>query len=215
MRGGSSRRCPVTNAVLDFDDYLAQLASAAPTPGGGSAATLVGALSAALVAMVARVTGERRPESAPLASDADALRARFLAARPRDEAAYQAVVDAQALPRAMEAEKAARTARLQAALAGAAEAPLAVASLASEAMALAERAAALRNAHLMSDVDCAVRFARATLEASVANVQVNHRFLKNPALVADQTTRLSAIVHATYASETRALAIVTSPPSPS
>jgi methenyltetrahydrofolate cyclohydrolase len=197
--------------VLDFEKYLSHLSSAAPTPGGGSAATLVGALSAALVAMVARVTGKRHPASAALALDADRLRERFLAARPVDEAAYLAVVDAQALPRATEHEKAARTASIQAALGQAAEAPLAVAALAAEAMVLAERAAELRNAHLMSDVDCAVRFARATLDASVANVQINHRFLKNSGLVADQTTRLSAILDAARASETRALAIATSP----
>ncbi|MGD0476464.1 MAG: cyclodeaminase/cyclohydrolase family protein, partial [Candidatus Velthaea sp.] len=42
--------------MLDLQAYLNRLASAQPTPGGGSAATIVGALGAALVAMVARIT---------------------------------------------------------------------------------------------------------------------------------------------------------------
>jgi formiminotetrahydrofolate cyclodeaminase len=204
--------------VLDFSDYLDRLASAEPTPGGGSAATLVGAMSAALVSMVARITAGSpkhaalAPSAIALAAEGDALRAEFVAARPRDEAAYQAVVVAQALPRATDSEKIERTRRLQIALAGAAEAPLTVAALGARALALCERAAELHNAHLMSDVECALRFARAAIDASVANVQVNHRFLKNAETVSEQTGRLSAILDAAHAHEARALATITAAP---
>lgn len=206
---------PVSKGVLDFDAYLDRLASAAPTPGGGSAATLVGALSAALVAMVARITlGSQKlasvhPEAIALASDADVLRSAFLAARPLDEAAYEAVVTAQALPRSNDTEKATRTARVQAALNAAAEAPLETAALAEMALALCERAAQLRNTYLMSDVDCAVRFARAALEADAANVHVNHRYLKDAQVVAAQSRRLAAILERAHDHENRTLAIVT------
>ncbi len=202
--------------MLDFHDYLDRLASPAPTPGGGSAAALTGAMAAALVAMVARITLQSpklaavHDEAASLATQADTLRHTFLAARVRDEEAYGAVVAAQALPKTTGDEKAERTARLQAALTGAAEAPLATAALANEAMALGERGAALRNAHLMSDIDCALRFARAALDAAVANVQVNHRFLKNAETVAEQARRLTAILDAAHDAESRALAIVAS-----
>ena len=202
--------------MLDFNSYLDRLASADPTPGGGSAAALSGAMAAALCAMVARITLQSAKlapvhgEAAAIAADADALRAEFLAARLADEAAYGAVVAAQALPKATDDEKAERTARLQTALTGAAEAPLATAALGAEAMALAERAARLHNLHLMSDVDCALRLARATLDAAVANVQVNHRFLKNAETVTAQARRLAAILDAAHESESRALVIVAS-----
>jgi methenyltetrahydrofolate cyclohydrolase len=185
--------------VSGIDAYLERLASAEPTPGGGSAATLVGALGAALCAMVARITAgsERlsavRGEAEALAADADVLRERLGAARPLDEAAYERVVHASALPKGGEAAKRARTDALQAALAGAAEAPLVAAGLAAEGFALAERAAALGNAHLASDVECALLFFRAALEASAANVRINHRFIKDAELVAAQAARLSAI----------------------
>jgi formiminotetrahydrofolate cyclodeaminase len=204
--------------VFDFQAYLEKLASAEPTPGGGSAATLVGAMSAALVSMVARITAASSkhaavaPQASALALEGDALRAEFVAARPIDEDAYDAVVVTHALPRATDAEKAARTARLQAALAGAAEAPLEVAALGARALELCERAAALGNPHLMSDVECALRFARAAVDASVANVQVNHRLLKNAELVAVQTGRLSAILDAAHAAEARVLALFTAAP---
>lgn len=183
-----------------IDAYLDRLASADPTPGGGSAATLVGAMGAALCAMVARITAESkrhagvREEALALAADADALRERFAAARPLDEAAYRRVVDASALPKVTDPEKSMRTAALQSALVGAAEAPLAAAGLSAEGVALAGRANELGNPHLVSDVECAVHFFGAALAASVANVRINHRYIKDAEIVRTQDERLVAIV---------------------
>jgi formiminotetrahydrofolate cyclodeaminase len=186
--------------VNGIDAYLDRLASADPTPGGGSAATLVGAMGAALCAMVARITAHSprlaavRADAEAVVEAADALRERFMAARPLDEAAYGAVVDASALPKGSDAERQSRAAALQRALIGAAEAPLVVAGLCTEGIALAERAGALGNAHLVSDVECALHFFRASLAASVANVRINHRFIKDEQIVQRQDERLVAIV---------------------
>jgi formiminotetrahydrofolate cyclodeaminase len=186
--------------VNGIDAYLDRLASAGPTPGGGSAATLVGALGAALCAMVARITAanERyatvRDEARAIVEAADVLRERFRAAQDVDEAAYGAVVEASALSKRTDDEKRARTDALQLALIGAAEAPLAASGLCAEGIALGERADALGNAHLVSDVECALHFFRAALAASVANVRINHRFIKDAAVVEAQDERLVAIV---------------------
>ena len=183
-----------------IDAYLDRLASADPTPGGGSAATLVGAMGAALCAMVARITAasERyasvHQAALAVVADADVLRERFAASRPLDEAAYDRVVEASALPRVTDAEKQRRTAALQGALIGAAEAPLAVAGLCAEGFALADRANALGNPHLVSDVACALHFFEAALAAGVANVRINHRFIKDAETVRGQDERLVAIV---------------------
>jgi formiminotetrahydrofolate cyclodeaminase len=184
---------------MDFDRYLDALASADPTPGGGSAATLVGALAAALCAMVARITlaspkhSAAHAAAATIAAEADALRARFLELRVADEAAFGAVGAAQALPRATDADRAFRTAALQHALVGAAEAPLDTAGVATQTLALAQRTGDLGNAHLMSDVECALRFARAAFDASVINVEVNHHYIKDAAVIADQQQRLARL----------------------
>jgi formiminotetrahydrofolate cyclodeaminase len=185
--------------VDGIDAYLDRLASADPTPGGGSAATLVGAMGAALCAMVGRITaaGKRyaavRDEALGIAAAADALRERLAAARPLDEAAYGAVVAASALASGNDDEKRARTAALQSALVGAAEAPLVAAGLCAEGIALAARTGALGNTHLVSDVECALHFFRAALAASVANVRINHRFIHDRAVVRAQDERLIAI----------------------
>jgi formiminotetrahydrofolate cyclodeaminase len=157
-------------------------------------------MGAALCAMVARITAasERhaavRTEALAVVAAADALRERFAAARPLDEDAYGRVVEAGALPKGDEEQRRARSAAMQHALIGAAEAPLAAAGLCAEGIALAQRAEALGNAHLVSDVECALQFFRAALAASVANVRINHRFIKNAPVVHAQEERLTAIV---------------------
>jgi len=177
--------------VDNFDDYLTRLASKAPTPGGGSAAALVAAAGAALVAMVGRIC-EANPARAPLASrlvaQADGLRAELLAARPRDEAAFEKVVEAQALPKGE-----ARTLALAHALRHAAEAPLHAAHLSLEVLRLAARGLALGNRNLESDLGCAAEFGAAAIAACAYNVRINHRFMRDAETIAAQSKRLARL----------------------
>jgi len=85
---------------VGIDDYLKALASSQPAPGGGSAATMVAAIGAALVAMVARITAsspkhaDRSELARSLIADADVLRLRLIEAGRNDETAYGALVAA-------------------------------------------------------------------------------------------------------------------------
>ena len=184
---------------MDISAYLDALASDAATPGGGSAAALVGATGAALVAMVARITlaspkhAEVHAAAASLIEDADAVRSALLADREADEEAYGAVVSVMALPRTTPEEKAARTERMQAALAHAAAVPLQTAHRGREVLTLARRALDLKNDHLVSDVGCAAEFAAAAIRACAYNVRINHKFLKDQALIAAQSSDLQAL----------------------
>jgi formiminotetrahydrofolate cyclodeaminase len=145
-----------------------------------------------------------------IVAEADALRERFEAARPLDEQAYALVVEAGTLLKRTDEEKQTRAAAMQAALIGAAEAPLAAAGLAAEGSVLAERTGALGNAHLVSDVECALHFFRAALAASTANVRINHRFIKDADVVRAQDERLIAILTAANATLDRAYAALSS-----
>ncbi|MHB8461802.1 MAG: cyclodeaminase/cyclohydrolase family protein [Vulcanimicrobiaceae bacterium] len=182
-----------------IDEYLQALASEAPIPGGGSAATIVAAHGAALVAMVARIcaANPKRASTHALAErlvhDADQARADLLAARALDESAFSLVVAAQALPRDTDDAKTTRTAALQASLAGAAYAPLQAARLAMAVMMLARDALALENEHLLSDLGCAAEFASSAVRACAYNVRINHRYLRNATLVAEQRDELIEI----------------------
>ena len=171
------------SAVETIDQYLTQLASEWPTPGGGSAATLVAASGAALVSMVARICSTNPKYSAQhlLAKDlvarADELRQEFLRARERDEAAFDRVVSASAMPKGSDSEKSTRREALETALQHAAAEPLASAALALEVLRLAAKTLEIPNKTLVSDVGCAAEFGAAGLAACAYNVRINHRFM--------------------------------------
>src|SRR5581483_120286 len=89
-------------------DFLDQLASASPAPGGGSAAALAGALGAALVAMVCRLTIGRKnyqhldQEFEKILTRADDLRADLMRLMDEDAEAYSHVMEAYQLPKESE-----------------------------------------------------------------------------------------------------------------
>jgi methenyltetrahydrofolate cyclohydrolase len=185
--------------VTDIDSYLDALASSAPTPGGGSAATLVAALGASLLGMVARITLEAPRRQAfhaaarPIVEQADELRTALRKAGDRDETAFAAVGRAQQLPRETETERAARSTALEAALGHAAQEPLAAAALSRDVLALCEAVLALEHRGLASDVGCAGEFAVAALHACAYNVRVNHRYMKDAATIGEQAARLTEL----------------------
>src|SRR5437879_305940 len=80
-----------------LDAWLDELAGGAPTPGGGSAAALAGALAGALVAMVARLTvgrkayAEVQPRVAAILAEAEAIRSQLRRLVDEDAAAYTRV----------------------------------------------------------------------------------------------------------------------------
>jgi formiminotetrahydrofolate cyclodeaminase len=182
--------------VETLDLYLERLASDAPTPGGGSAAAVVGALAAGLIAMVARI-GARNPNHAqragPIVTRADDLRSQLTLARERDERAFEDVVAAQALPKRNAAESAARQDALQAALAQAADEPLHAAMLALGVLRLADDLLDISSRDLVSDVGCAAEFANAAILACAYNVRVNHRLMRDRDAVAAGEQGLRAI----------------------
>jgi formiminotetrahydrofolate cyclodeaminase len=193
---GPPKHPPKHASVETLDGYLERLASDAAVPGGGSAAALTGALAAALIAMVARITA-KSPKSAGagdalqlIVTSSDELRRRFDTARERDETAFGAVVAAQALPRTTPDEKAARRQALDAALERAAQAPLEAAALDQRALELALELLEYTGEGLRSDVGCAAEFAHASLLSCAYNVRVNHRYMKDAQIVARQRQQL-------------------------
>lgn len=121
-----------------------------------------------------------------LAVRADRLRAAFSDGRLRDEAAFEAVVRAQSLPRISQAQKQSRAFELEASLTAAALEPLSGMGYAVTLMHLTIDALAIRNPNLISDLGCAGEFAAAALRACAYNVRVNHRYMKDTQTVASQ-----------------------------
>ena len=119
-------------------ELLEAFASPAPTPGGGSASALAGAISASLLAMVAAMpkTSHGTPEDR---AALDAIHPQLLALKTemvtlidRDAASYDEVVAAYRLPKATDAEKAARKAAIGKAMRMATDVPLETARAAAK-----------------------------------------------------------------------------------
>ena len=177
-------------------EYLEALASDRPTPGGGSAALLVAATGSALVAMVARICA-RNPKyaaHAPLlertVAAADALRLDLLAGRAADERAFEAVGQAQSLPKNSENATRERAAALEAALRSAAQEPLQAACKTLGILHACVDLLTVPNRNLASDVGCAAEFASAAIASSAYNVRINHRFMRDAATIAEQSATL-------------------------
>ena len=115
-----------------MNDFIDQLASAAPTPGGGGASACVGALARALASMVGNLTVGKKTYAAvedDVRASLDrlaALRARLLALVDEDARAFEPLAEAYRLPKATPEEQAAKNAALQQALVGACDVPLAI-----------------------------------------------------------------------------------------
>jgi formiminotetrahydrofolate cyclodeaminase len=181
------------------------VAAQTPTPGGGSAAALVGATAAALVAMVAGMT-KTRTGSEHERSELDlALRharesgERLRALVDEDARAFEAVMAARKLPRGTDTEKAARQDAVAQALARAAEVPLETARACAVVLGAASMALAYGNPNAASDARAAGALAWAGLVAAIENVRINledqpdHPAMKEAdARVRDATERLKA-----------------------
>ncbi|HSY95416.1 MAG TPA: cyclodeaminase/cyclohydrolase family protein, partial [Steroidobacteraceae bacterium] len=113
-----------------IDKFLDDLASGNPTPGGGSAAAIMGAMGAALVSMVCNVTIGKKgyeavePEMKAVRDESEKVRRRLTAMVAEDIAAFDSIMAAYKLPKATDEEKARRAAAIQAGLRRATETPL-------------------------------------------------------------------------------------------
>lgn len=130
-----------------IQQFLDELASKSATPGGGSAAAIMGAMGAALVGMVCNLTVGKKnyeaveAEMADVLARADALRAQSIDMIRADIEAFDRVMAAYALPRETEEDKVARSTAIQEALKAATEVPLACARLCLDIIGLSETAA--------------------------------------------------------------------------
>ena len=180
-----------------LESYLDRLASHAAVPGGGSAAAVSGAMGAALVAMVARIAraNPRNADNAEsleiIAERADELRAELTQARSLDEAAYQGVVNAQALPKDNPEQERDRRQALDDALARAAEEPLRSAKLNLELLQVAARLLEFPVSALSSDIGSAAELAGSALASCAYNVRVNHKYMRDDEIVTLQREALA------------------------
>lgn len=180
-------------------EFLDALAAGQSTPGGGGAAALTAAEAAALISMVINFTvGKKKyadveTEMQGLLVRSELLRFDLLREVNADAAAFDAVAATYAMPKETEEEKAARTAALQAALKHAAEVPYNIAEQALAVIELAEPVGAKGNSNVVSDAASALYLAYAALKCGLINVNINLKFIKDEAFVAEWSQKVSEL----------------------
>jgi formiminotetrahydrofolate cyclodeaminase len=168
-----------------IDRFLDRLASGDPTPGGGSAAAIMGAMGAALVSMVCNVSFGKKgyeaaePELRNMLVRSEELRGRLAAMVAEDVAAFDSLMAAYKLPKSSDEEKSRRAETIQTSLKRATEVPLECARACSEVVLLARRAADLGYKHVITDVGVGVAAADAALRSAALNVFINAPSLKD------------------------------------
>lgn len=190
------------------------LASGAPTPGGGGACALAGALGAALGSMVCALTsGKRRyadvaEDIRRIASRMEALRQRLLALIDADAEAFLPLSRAYGMPRGTQQERAARDTVMEAALLRAAQPPLEIMEVCAEAVALHAELGEKGSALAISDVGVGAALSRAALQGASLNVFTNTRLLRDRQRAAALDARAQALLGEALPEADRAVAAV-------
>ena len=168
-----------------IDKFLDDLASQNATPGGGGVAAIIGAMGAALVAMVCNLTiGKKKyadveGEMRALLERAEALRHRLTGMIEDDVKAFDAVMGAYGMPKETDEQKADRAEAIQKALKVATEVPLACCHASREVIDLAAIAAEKGNLGVISDAGVGVLAAYAALRSAALNVFTNAKMIND------------------------------------
>ena len=159
----------------NVDKFLADLASSAPTPGGGGAAALCGALAIALGNMVGNLTlGKKKyadvqEDIKALNEKAEALRADFVALIDADAEAFAPLSKAYGIPK----DDPERAEVMETALLKAVQPPMEIMRKCVKALEVISEYATKGSALAISDAGCAAALARAAADAAALNVRIN------------------------------------------
>ncbi|CAI8748247.1 Methenyltetrahydrofolate cyclohydrolase [Methylocaldum szegediense] len=180
--------------------FLDELASKSATPGGGSAAAIMGAMGAALVSMVCNLTiGKKNyeavePEMKELLAKAENLRSQLMDMVRADVEVFNKVMSAYGLPKETDEQKAARSQQIQLALKAATDVPIECAKACAEVIRLSKIAAEKGNRNVVSDAGVAVVAGYAALKSAALNVYVNAGAIKDETFVSSRMNELNGIL---------------------
>ncbi|MEK6743158.1 MAG: cyclodeaminase/cyclohydrolase family protein [Nitrospirota bacterium] len=180
--------------------FLDKLASKSPEPGGGSVAALTGSLGAGLVSMVCSLTlGKEKYKDVQLQVEAlikesEKLRIEMQDLIQKDTEVYGGLSEVYKMPKNTDAEKAARTVKMQEALKKACQVPFEIGLKSLEVAQLAQRAAEIGNVAAVSDAGVAVLLAQACAQSAALNVKINVNSIKDDAYNKETWSKMEAVL---------------------
>jgi len=199
---------------IPVEQFLAELASSAATPGGGSAAAIIGAQGAALVSMVCNLTiGKKKyadveADMKAVLAQSESLRERLTGMIQDDVRAFDKVMAAYGMAKETDAEKSARDAAIQDALKEATDVPLKCCHAAREVIDLAAVAAEKGNVNVISDAGVGVLAGYAALRSAALNVFTNARMITDKIFAEAKLKELEGLLSGAEAVTEKAYGVV-------
>ncbi len=187
-------------AEMPVSQFLEDLASSKPAPGGGSVAGLAGSLGAGLISMVCNLTlGKKKyadvqDDITALVGKSENLRKELTSLIEKDIEAYTILNNTMKMPRDTDEQKAARDKAMDGALKGATNVPMKIAEACAAVMDLCQEAADKGNSNAVSDVGVGILLAEAGLRSAALNVLINLGYSKDEAFVSQSRNHLNALL---------------------
>ncbi len=199
---------------MTLEAFADETASESPAPGGGSIAAYVGSLGISLATMVANLSShkvgwdDRWEEFSNWAAKGQQLKDELLRLVDADTAAFNKIMDAFGLPKATDAEKAARKQAIQDATRFAIEIPFKVMEASFASMEIIKAMAEIGNPNSVSDAGVGALCARSAVMGAFMNVRINAAGYDDAAYVKDIIAKGTDIQNKTIALEAEILRVV-------
>ncbi len=177
-------------------EFLDELASSSPAPGGGSVAALCGSLASALCSMVCRLTiGKKKyadvsDELQAVLEKTEFYRNEFTRLIDEDTKVFNLVMEAYKLPKETEEDLAARSAAIEEALKKAVDVPMEVLKYTSEVIELAINVANKGNINSISDASVGALLLQTTGLSALYNILINLKSIQDHVYVSKKQEEL-------------------------
>ena len=171
---------------MQLDNFVEDLSSNSPAPGGGAASALVGVVGAALSSMVCALTEGRKDyaDEEPFVREQHdkilKLQEELKGMMQADVDAFMQISAAYKMPKETDEQKAERSEAIQSALLPAIEVPYKIMELAAQGLEITESLIGKTNAMASSDLGCAALGFKAAIQGAYLNVKINLSSSKEP-----------------------------------
>ena len=184
---------------MKLKDFLDEVASSSPAPGGGSVAALSGSLSAALSSMVCHLTIKKKKyedvhgEMRQILTKCESLRNELTELIDEDTAAFNEVMDAFKMPKDNDEQREQRKRSIQLALKNATHSPLKIAQLCYDLLKLNIVIAEKGNVNSITDTGVSALLANTGIESAALNVRINLGSIKDEKFIEKTEKELKEI----------------------
>jgi glutamate formiminotransferase/formiminotetrahydrofolate cyclodeaminase len=203
-------------ASMKINDFINELASSSPAPGGGSVAALTGSLGAALSSMVCNLTigkekyADVQDEIKDVLKKSEKLRKKLVKLIDEDTEAFNDVMKAFKMPKETEEQKKKRSIAIQEGYKKATSIPLETSKTCEEILDLSMIVAKKGNQNSITDSAVSAIMARSAVESAILNVKINLGSIKDEKFVKNINSEIENLQKSSESKEKEILKIVTS-----